>query len=190
MARWRRKRDDVTSSVSVGAVAIAAAIALAGCAWCRVKPPRAPAALQPPPDQRVFLQVHATGVQIYECSSKPEAPGTFSWIFQSPEATLADRRGHEIGRHYAGPTWELRDGSRVVGEVTARDPGPDPAAIPWLLLRAKSTAGTGALSKTQSILRIHTTGGVAPTTPCTEAQAHTVVRVPYTGDYYFYAARP
>jgi len=181
----------MTSSVSVGAVAVAIglAVALTACAWCRVKPPEVPAALQPPADQSAFLQVHAIGVQIYECNSKPEAPGTFSWIFQSPEATLADRRGHEIGRHYAGPSWELRDGSRVVGEVTARDPGPDPAAIPWLLLRAKSTSGTGALSKTQSILRIRTTGGVAPTTPCTEAQAHTVVRVPYTGEYYFYAAR-
>jgi hypothetical protein len=181
----------MTSSASVGAVAVAVglAVALTACAWCRVKAPEVPAALQPPADQTAFLQVHATGVQIYECNSKPEAPGTFSWIFQSPEATLADRRGHDIGRHFAGPSWELRDGSGVVGEVTARDPGPDPAAIPWLLLRAKSTSGSGALSKTQSILRIRTTGGVAPTTPCTEAQAHSVVRVPYTGDYYFYAAR-
>jgi hypothetical protein len=73
--------------------------------------------------------------------------------------------------------------------VTAHDPGPDPAAIPWLLLRAKSTSGTGALTRTQSILRVHTVGGVAPGTPCTEAQAHSVARVPYTGDYYFYAER-
>src|SRR5579863_4594382 len=179
----------MTRSACVGAVVLAAALALAGCAWCPVKPPQVPAALQPPPGQTLLLQVRATGVQIYQCTSKPDAPGTFSWSFQSPEATLTDRRGHTIGRHYAGPTWELQDGSAVVGEVTARDPGPDPAAIPWLLLRAKSTSGSGALGKTQSILRIRTAGGVAPTTPCTEAQAHTVVRVPYTGDYYFYAAR-
>src|ERR1700733_9880530 len=163
--------DEMTSSASVGALAIAAVVALAGCAWCRVKPPEVPAALRPPADQSAFLQVRATGVQIYECTSKPETPGTFTWIFQAPEATLADRWGRGIGRHYAGPTWELRDGSRVVGEITARDPGPDPAAIPWLLLRAKSTSGTGALSRTQSILRIRTSGGIAPTTPCTEAEA-------------------
>ena len=154
-----------------------------------MKPPQVPAALQPPADQSAFLQVHATGVQIYECTSKPGAAGGFSWTFLSPEATLADRYGHSIGRHYTGPTWELRDGSRVVGEVTARDPGPDRAAIPWLLLRAKSTSGTGALSRTQSILRIRTSGGIAPATPCTEAQAHTVERVPYTGEYDFYGAR-
>jgi FtsP/CotA-like multicopper oxidase with cupredoxin domain len=181
----------MTSSASVGAVAVAVAAvsALAGCAWCRVKPPEIPATLRPPAEQRAFLQVRATGVQIYECTSKPDAPGTFTWTFQAPEATLADRSGHIVGRHYAGPTWELQDGSRVVGEVTGRDPGPDPAAIPWLLLRAKSTSGTGALTRTQSILRVHTVGGVAPGTPCTEAQAHSVARVPYTGDYYFYAER-
>jgi hypothetical protein len=127
-------------------------------------------------------------VQIYECTSKPETPGSFTWTFQAPEAALADRWGRSIGRHYAGPTWELRDGSRVVGEITARDPGPDPAAIPWLLLRAKSTSGTGALSRTQSILRVRTAGGIAPSTPCTEAQAQALVRVPYTAAYYFYAA--
>ncbi len=179
----------MTCSVSVGPVAVALAAALTACAWCRIKPPQVPAALQPPPGQIVFLQVRATGVQIYECTSKPDAAGGFSWTFQSPEATLADRHGHGIGRHYAGPTWELRDGSRVVGEVTARDPGPDAAAIPWLLLRAKSSSGTGALSRTQSIVRIGTSGGIAPSTPCTEAQAHTIARVPYTGEYYFYGAQ-
>jgi FtsP/CotA-like multicopper oxidase with cupredoxin domain len=179
----------MTFSASVGAVAVAAVVALAGCAWCRVKPPELPPNLQPPADQSVFLQLRATGVQIYQCTSKPDAPGTFAWILQAPEATLADRRGHIVGRHYAGPTWELRDGSRVVGEVAARDPGPDPTAIPWLLLRAKSTSGTGPLSRTQSVLRIHTVGGIAPSTPCTAAQAQAVTRVPYTGEYYFYAAR-
>jgi hypothetical protein len=179
----------MTSSVSVAAVAVAAAVALAGCAWCRVKAPSVPAALQPPPGQSVFLQVRATGVQIYQCTSKPDAPGSFTWTFQAPEATLANRWGHDIGRHYAGPTWELRDGSRVVGEITARDPGPDPAAIPWLLLRAKSTSGPGALSRTESILRIRTSGGIAPSTPCTQDQAQAQVRVPYTGEYYFYATR-
>lgn len=155
---------------------------------CRVKPPEVPAALRPPIEQTLFLEARATGVQIYECTSKPEAASAFTWTFQAPEATLTDRWGRSIGRHYAGPTWELRDGSRVSGEVVARDPGPDPAAIPWLLLRAKSTSGTGPLSRTQSIQRVRTVGGIAPTAPCTEELAHTVVRVPYRATYYFYQA--
>jgi len=52
----------------------------------------------------------------------------------------------KIGKHYAGPTWESNDGSKVVGEVKARDDGPAPTAIPWLLLSAKSTSGNGAFS--------------------------------------------
>ena len=180
----------MTSSASVGAVAVAVAAvsALAGCAWCRVKPPEIPATLRPPAEQRAFLQVRATGVQIYECTSKPEAPSAFTWIFQAPEAVLTDRWGRSIGRHYAGPTWELRDGSRVVGEGEARDPGPDPAAIPWLLLRAKLTSGTGPLSRTQSIQRVRTVGGIAPPGPCTESLPRAVVRDPYTAAYYFYRA--
>jgi FtsP/CotA-like multicopper oxidase with cupredoxin domain len=177
------------SSVCVGAVAAAAVIAVAGCAWCRVKPPEVPATLHPAADQGVFLKLHATGVQIYQCTSKPEDTSTFAWTLQAPEATLADRWGHTVGRHYVGPTWELRDGSRVVGEVAARDPGPDPTAIAWVLLRVKSTAGSGALTKTQSVLRVDTVGGIAPSTPCTEAQAHAIARVPYSGDYYFYSAQ-
>jgi hypothetical protein len=68
----------------------------------------------------------------------------------------------------------------------ARDPGPDAGAIPWLLLEAKSTSGTGALNRTRSIQRVRTAGGIAPTSPCTQALAHTVIRVPYTATYYFY----
>jgi hypothetical protein len=106
----------------------------------------------------------------------------------APEAQLADRRGRAIGRHYAGPAWELQDGSSVVGAVVARDPGPDAGAIPWLLLEAKSTSGTGTLNRTRSIQRVRTVGGVAPGSPCTQALAHTVTRVPYTATYYFYQA--
>src|ERR1700730_15649461 len=127
-------------AIAIATLSVAAVLAVTGCALCRVKPPEVPAALRPPIDPTVFLEVHATGVQIYECASKPEAPGAFMWTFQAPEATLNNRWGRSIGRHYAGPTWELRDGSRVAGEVVARDPGPDPAAIPWLLLKAKSAS--------------------------------------------------
>ena len=53
--------------------------------------------------------------------------------------------------HFAGPTWQASDGSKVVGELVAKDAGPDPNAIPWLLLAAKSTQGPGVLARTVSI---------------------------------------
>jgi hypothetical protein len=148
--------------------------------------PDVPASLRPPAGQSVFLEAFARGMQIYECTAKPGEPSAFAWTLRAPEATLADHSGHAIGRHYAGPTWESVDGSTVVGEVKARDPGPDPSAIPWLLLTVKSTGGTGVLNQTKSIQRVQTAGGIAPSEPCTQANFKQVVRVPYTATYYFY----
>ena len=62
-------------------------------------------------------------------------------------------------------------------------------AIPWLLLTAKSVGPDGTLSKITSVQRVHTAGGVAPKSGCSSATAGTQVRVDYTADYYFFAAR-
>lgn len=164
------------------------ALLAAGCASSSLAPPEVPATLRPPQDQSLFLEARATGVQIYECAAKPGDSSGFAWVFKAPEATLADRWGRPIGKHYAGPTWESSDGSTVVGELASRDPGPEPSAIPWLLLTAKSTSGAGDLAGTRSIQRVHTTGGVAPAQPCASRNAKQTVRVPYTATYYFYRA--
>ena len=163
---------------------------LAGCASSTTaKPPDAPEALRPPADQVLALEVQATGVQIYECSASQEHPERFEWVFKAPEAELFDRTGRRVGKHYAGPTWESTDGSTVVGQVKARDGGPDPGAIPWLLLGAKSNSGTGILSQVKSIQRLQTVGGKAPSSPCSQANTQEVVRVPYKASYYFYVVR-
>ena len=175
---------------AIAGLSILAAVAALGCASRDISPPKVPAALRPPANETPFLEASGTGVQIYECLASTEAPGTFAWTFQAPEAVLTDRGGHVIGRHYAGPTWEARDGSRVLGQLEAHDPGPDPRAIPWLLLRAKSRSGAGLLSMTQSIQRVRTSGGIAPATACTSALVHTIVRIPYAATYYFYKASP
>jgi hypothetical protein len=165
-------------------------IALSGWASSpAVRPPDAPEALRPPADQAVVLEALARGVQIYECSASQDKPEHFEWVFKSPEAELFDRTDRKIGRHYAGPTWESSDGSAVVGEAKARDAGPDPSAIPWLLLSAKSNSGTGVFSQVKSIQRLQTVGGKAPSAPCSRDNAQQIVRVPYTAAYYFYAAK-
>jgi len=82
------------------------------------------------------------------------------------------------------------DGSKVVGEVKARDNRPDPSAIPWLLLSAKSTSGIGSSSQIKSIQRLYTVGGRAPTEACSKAQAGKVTGVAYKATYYFYVAKP
>jgi hypothetical protein len=129
-------------------------------------------------------------VQIYECVNKAGAAGSQEWQFRAPEAALTDRAGRSLGKHYAGPTWEGNDGSKVVGEVKARDPGPKPSAIPWLLLTAKNTmgasAGLGVFAKTTSIQRVDTVAGVAPSSACDASNVGQMARVPYTATYYFY----
>ena len=166
-------------------LAVAVLALLAACSTTlSIGAPDVPAALRPPAGQVAYLEALATGVQIYECSKKTDS--TYEWKLTAPEASLTTRSGQYLGRHYAGPTWESTDGSAVVGEVKARDPGPASSAIPWLLLEAKAKRGSGVFSSTQSIQRVATTGGLTPTEPCGEASLHKVVRVPYTASYYFY----
>jgi hypothetical protein len=160
----------------------------AGHAWAQ---PTAgvPPKLQAPADQVLVVTARAQGVQIYVCSAAP--PGdAWHWTLQAPQADLLDAGGTRIGTHYAGPTWESVDGSRVVGEVVARDDGPDPEAVPWLLLRAKSVSGAGIFAKVQSIQRVFTVGGKAPATGCGAATPGATTRTPYAATYYFYALAP
>jgi hypothetical protein len=128
-------------------------------------------------------------VQIYECQATKDDPSKFDWVFTAPEAQLFDHSGKLIIKHYAGPTWEATDGSAVVGEVTAKDNGPDAMAIPWLLLRVKSTSGHGVLSRVQFVQRINTLGGKAPAGGCSQLLLGSPVRMQYTADYLFYGPR-
>src|SRR6266545_6964635 len=170
----------------MGSLCVAAL--LSGCASSpAVRPPDAPEALRPPADQVLALEALATGLQIYECAASQDQPARFEWVFKAPEAELFDRTGRKVGKHYAGPTWESTDASAVVGEVKARDAGPDPSAIPWLLLSAKSNSGSGVFSQIKSIQRLQTAGGKAPSAPCSRDNAQQVVRVRYRAAYYFYA---
>ena len=89
----------------------------------------------------------------------------------------------KIGKHYAGPTWESNDGSKVVGEVKANDDGPDATAIPWLLLSAKATSGQGVFSPVKSIQRLYTSGGKAPAAGCDAAHTGQEARVAYKARY-------
>ncbi len=77
--------------------------------------------------EALVATMHAEGAQVYEC--KADAAGKLAWQFREPIATLLSD-GKTVGRHYAGPNWELADGSAVVGKVAARAPGATPKDIP------------------------------------------------------------
>lgn len=151
--------------------------------------PEVPDNLKTSATELLSSEAQGKGVQIYECRAGSDAKH-FEWVFKAPEAELFDNSGRVIGKHYAGPTWESNDGSKVVGEVKGRYSGPDPNAIPWLLLTAKSTSGNGVFSRVTSVQRLNTSGGKAPTEGCNQASADQEVRIPYKATYYFYVAKP
>jgi hypothetical protein len=145
-----------------------------------------PRQLQPPANEQLLLQVHAKGDQIYTCKSDG---AQFTWTLKAPEAQLFDKDGKPFGKHFAGPSWEANDGSRVTGKAIANAPSPDSDSVPWLLVNVLSHDGRGVLSRAKSIQRINTKGGRAPASGCDASQVGQEVRVPYSADYLFYAAK-
>jgi hypothetical protein len=174
---------------TIAAAALAAALALGGTAAASADDSQSDV----PPRVRVgeghkpFLLAHAVGVQIYTCTATPD--GGAKWAFVAPRADLYADNGQLVATHFAGPTWQARDGSQVkaqrVDGVTV-----DETAIPWLLLKTHSplTGPDGdRLTATTYIQRLATTGGVEP--PAAECTAATVGQpreVPYTADYRFW----
>lgn len=110
-----------------------------------------------------------------------------AWDFVAPEAVLFANDGDHgvVGTHFAGPTWQSRSGSQVVGVVIDRC-SPDPDSIPWLLLQSVPdlTGGPGIFNRVTFIQRLNTWGGKAPSFPGNFVGQ--VVKVPYTADYVFY----
>ena len=166
--------------------AAAVAAALSGCASAGFPPVAVPDALQPPAGHRLSLAANASGVQIYVCSAAKADPAQAEWVFKAPEAALFDAAGAVIGKHYAGPTWEGKDGSKVVGEVKAKQDDPAGKAIPWLLLAARSASGDGVFGRVSYVQRVATEAGKAPADGCTTADLGKQARVPYQALYRFY----
>jgi hypothetical protein len=168
----------------VGLVALATAVV--SVANVQAGPLAVPDKLKVPPHNVQLLKMPATGVQIYVCKPRTDDPNAFAWTFKAPQAVLYNDLGEKVGTHYAGPTWEGNDGSKVVGEVLERVDAPAAGAIPWLLLVAKSHDGAGAFSTITYIQRLDTVGGVAPTSGCDRSTVDTERAVEYRATYVFY----
>jgi hypothetical protein len=145
-----------------------------------------PQQLQPSANEKLLLQVRAKGDQVYVCK---EGVTQFAWGLKAPDAQLFDKDGKPFGKHFAGPSWEANDGSRVVGKAAANVPSPDADSIPWLLVTVVSRSGQGLLSPVTSIQRINTKGGKAPTSGCDSTHAGQEQRVPYSADYLFFVPK-
>jgi Protein of unknown function (DUF3455) len=130
-------------------------------------------------DRATVLEVHGVGAQIYQC--EPDSSGRTVWTFREPIATLI-RDGKTIGRHYAGPSFELDDGGVVKGKLAMSAPGGGPGDIPLLKLTVAERRGAGALTWASVILRLNTHGG-ALSGAC--AGVGDLRAEPYSADYAF-----
>lgn len=164
------------------AVAIAGLAVFTSVASAHRAEPTVPAKIQVGAGHKPFLLAHAIGVQIYACTATPDGP---KWQFVAPRAVLYGDHFQFLGTHFAGPTWQTKDGSQVkaarVDGVTV-----DPTAIPWLLLKTTSTT-PGRLAHTTYIQRLATRGGLEPAAAaCSAASVGIERHIPYTADYRFW----
>jgi hypothetical protein len=129
------------------------------------------------PGTAAVLTVLGVGAQIYRCIAG--ADGKPGWQFREPIATLTID-GRTVGRHFAGPSWELADGSPIAGVVSGRSPGAAGDDIPWL--RLDGSGGSGQFANVATIQRINTRGG-ALAGPCDKTGEP--IAAPYASDYVF-----
>jgi len=161
---------------SFGSIVLALLLTTSVTAMADDKP--LPAAIAAP-NETIVLTVHAVGMQYYEC--RPGADGKLAWTFIEPGATLtAD--GKVVGKHGAGPTWELLDGSSITAKAVANAPGATENDIPWLKLEVTSHKGVGQLDSVTTVQRINTKGGVLRGA-CDREKAGE--GMPYEADYVF-----
>jgi hypothetical protein len=205
-ATWRR-RGPIVGSLAAFALALYACSPRGGAtegstsasacpaAWLEA-PAVDPSIAVPGGDGRVVFHAAAEGTQIYSCATVAtvvaDGGAAYAWSLVGPEAVLKDCRSEASGRHFASdagpgaPEWQLTGGAYVVAhKVAAKIVAPD--SVPWLLLSADRSGGSGPLTETRAVQRVRTSGGVAPTAGCDASHIGTVQKVPYTADYYFFA---
>ena len=130
------------------------------------------------------LTVHAKGDQIYQCTVNK---GAYSWQTQAPDAHLFDEQGQIVGNHTAGPIWEYKEGSRVLGRVVSKLDRTPEKSISWLLVEVVSNKGDGLFANVDFINRINTQGGLPPLSGCDANHLGAEKRSRYSADYIFYA---
>ena len=57
-------------------------------------------AVDAPGGSDLLLTAKGDGSQVYTCSEG-------HWTLKAPDAQLLDEHGKGIGKHFAGPTWQL-----------------------------------------------------------------------------------
>ncbi len=182
-----------TSSDGAAGGAMGCAMSDGGVDWLAT--PTVPPALAVPARATVKIHDHGVGAQVYTCTASGGQDAgvdggatTYAWVLKAPDAKLFDACNEQVGTHGAGPSWTSTvDGSVVKGAKVMQANAPAAAGVPWLLLRATSTSGSGVFGDISYVQRVNTSGGNAPATGCDAGTVGAETRVDYSADYYFYS---
>jgi len=113
----RKTADRTLSTYAKRLGMIALALAVASMARDSIAQ-SAKESIDVPPHSRLLLRAVGSGDQVYGCVNG-------RWALKAPDAKLLNQEGSVIGRHFAGPTWQLNDGSWVKGRAVAKQVAPD-----------------------------------------------------------------
>ena len=166
--------------------------------------PAVPDMLSVDEGNKPFLVGHATGTQNYVCLPSDD---DVKFKLFTPQATVFDGDGMEIGTHYFGPNpaddgairaaWQdSKDTSTIWGKLVHASADTEfvaPDAIAWLLVEvvgeAMGPSGGDTMMGATYIHRVNTGGGTAPATGCESSEdVGASAFVPYVADYVFYKA--
>ena len=176
-------------AVTFGCAAVTPANTPAGAKAAGPARPTVPAEIEAPASATLVVQLSAKGTQNYRCQATSASAA--EWKLVAPEADLfraAEPGGDVAGKHGAGPSWTLNDGSGAKGDApnAKKAASPEAGAVPWLLIPAQSNGQPGELQGVTLVQRIGTHGGIAPASGCTTSTVGAETKVPYTATYVFY----
>jgi len=144
-------------------------------------------AMRPPPGEQPAFVLTARGAQVYECKPDPSDPNVFRWTFTRPDALLYDGTT-ELARHVSSNQWESStERGSITGFLAAiQDAGR--GNLPWARYRTAPADAAGMFASVSTILRVNTSGGIAPAAGCDALHTGESTSVPFSADFYFYKA--
>ena len=105
-------------AVTFGCAAVTPANTPAGAKAAGPARPTVPAEIEAPASATLVVQLSAKGTQNYRCQATSASAA--EWKLVAPEADLfraAEPGGDVAGKHGAGPSWTLNDGSGAKGDA-------------------------------------------------------------------------
>jgi hypothetical protein len=149
--------------------------------------PVIPDAIKVPAGNVLLFQAFGRGVQIYNCPTNADSnPTPFTILYSNADQK---RIIGTMDRPDGQPRWSDLVGNSVIAVRQVVVPSPNPANVPFVLLKAQAHfgPGNGMLSLVTFIQRVNPNGGSAPVGGCmnkNQAQES----LPFSATFLFYKA--